>query len=134
MPTLNQQRTAQRVLSIMPNAKVSFEKNGDLNIKSSREVIGKDKAVYVVKAGGFYKIGISNNVQERIKSIQTGNHQKVKFQMSVLVNDAHKLERKLHAKFASKRVKGEWFSLNESEVYWIFHYFINLLNNENADN
>lgn len=58
----------------------------------------------------FYKIGVTNNLDKRLKSIRTGNPNKVNYIYTELNKDAYKLERWLHAQFSKKRLEGEWFT------------------------
>ena len=73
--------------------------------------------VYFIQEGkgnhGHIKIGKSRNVNERLKSLQTGNPRKLTLMASIrckTANDAYRLEKKLHKKFKSHHVRGEWFS------------------------
>ena len=82
-----------------------------------------DKArnkVYLLKAGDFYKIGVtSNDVKTRINQLQTGNPLKVEFVHSVgglSVDQAMAYEAKLHLFFVDVRVEGEWFKFTSLQV------------------
>ena len=73
--------------------------------------------VYFIQEGrgnhGHIKIGVSNNVNNRLDSLQTGNPRKLTLMASIKcrsINDAYRLEKKLHKKFKPHRVRGEWFS------------------------
>lgn len=75
--------------------------------------------VYFIQEGkgsrGNIKIGKSNDVDKRLKSLQTGNPRKLTLMASIKCkspDDAFKLERKFHAKFKSSQIRGEWFSGN----------------------
>lgn len=68
------------------------------------------KYVYIIKAGQNFKIGKTNNLEKRIKTIQTGNSNKIKLIRSYAIQDADLLERYLHVKFNRFKVRGEWFS------------------------
>lgn len=57
------------------------------------------------------KIGVANNVKNRFSGIQVGSPTKLK--IDLVVEYGEKLEKFLHNKFLSYRVKGEWFSSNE---------------------
>lgn len=71
------------------------------------------KTVYFIQAGdcGSIKIGITGNLQDRLRSIQNGNP----LQLSVIYSfecesfKASKIEKRLHEKFEQFRLKGEWF-------------------------
>lgn len=72
--------------------------------------------VYLVQAGGRFKIGITSNVQSRIKGIQTGNPDKVTLVCSVEHPEPRKLEAELHRIFSPYRLEGEWFQLSIGQV------------------
>ena len=64
----------------------------------------------------LYKIGITNDLDKRIKSIKTGNPYPVKYVFIEERDDASKIERWLHTQFNTYRMEGEWFhtlKLNE---------------------
>lgn len=66
--------------------------------------------VYIIKAGSNFKIGKTNNIEKRIKTIQTGNSNKIKLIRSYSVQDSNTLEKYLHLKFSRYKIRGEWFS------------------------
>lgn len=61
---------------------------------------------------GLIKIGKAIDVNNRLQSLQCGSASKLKI---IHVIDAN-IEQKLHYKFAHKRVRGEWFSVELGEV------------------
>jgi len=72
--------------------------------------------VYFIQEGkgnhGNIKIGKSNDVDKRLKSLQTGNPRKLTLMASIKCkspDDAFKLESKFHLKFQDKQIRGEWF-------------------------
>ena len=67
---------------------------------------------------GYYKIGISNSPEYREKTLQS---EKPTIEMIcnkkyVSRRIAHSIEQALHKTFADKRVRGEWFDLDSSDV------------------
>lgn len=72
--------------------------------------------VYVVTDGELHKIGISKDVNKRIKSLQNANGREVNLCCAYWVGDAPVIEADIHAKYREHRQKGEWFDLNESQV------------------
>ena len=78
--------------------------------------------VYVMidKNTGFYKIGRSVNPKQRERTLQSE-----KPTIELLFNhDARvKDEKQLHSIFNEKRVRGEWFDLNGSDLQTIRQYF-----------
>lgn len=62
------------------------------------------------------KIGVSKDIESRLKSLQTGHEHQLKLIYTKPVEDASSLELKLHHKFSDKRVRGEWFKVNPKKV------------------
>ena len=72
--------------------------------------------VYVVKCAELYKIGATKNATQRIARFETAYpHDLRVVRVAQVPNMAH-IEKTLHARFAEKRVKGEWFNLNSSDL------------------
>ena len=74
--------------------------------------------VYIIQdldVSGHVKIGRTKNPQQRFYDFGV----KLPFEVGIIrvipTLDAVKLERELHDKYAAKRTKGEWFSLNDKE-------------------
>lgn len=65
----------------------------------------------------YYKIGITNNLQKRLKEIQTGTPDKIYFVDFYESKYARKIESGLHRFFEHKHRNNEWFELSlEDEV------------------
>lgn len=79
--------------------------------------------VYVMidKNTGFYKIGRSVNPKVREKTLQS---EKPTIEMLFFYEANNKDEIKLHEIFKDKRIRGEWFDLNGSDLAFIKKYFI----------
>lgn len=80
--------------------------------------------VYLMEAGGRHKIGRTNNVSARLKYLNGGRfHTSIPFEIvlihSIKVFDQRTVERWLHARFAGKRKRGEWFDLTPEDVEWV---------------
>lgn len=67
--------------------------------------------VYLFKARDTYKIGKSHDVQRRFEVLSIGNPY-----LEIICFGAFVKESDLHDYFSSKKIKNEWFSLNEKEV------------------
>ena len=70
-----------------------------------------------------YKIGITINIEQRFRSFQTANSNKLTLVNFTVVQDRKCLERYLHKKFKLKRLSGEWFSLTELDVKYVEDMF-----------
>lgn len=76
--------------------------------------------VYLAHADtGHYKIGYSVDPQNRIKHFDTQMPVKVEIVHTIQTDDMRRLEKKLHERFESQRVTGEWFDLGEDDVGFI---------------
>lgn len=76
--------------------------------------------IYILKSSsGHYKIGRTKYLQNRLSQLQTGSPISLKFVHSIKTQDMKALESELHHRFASKRVRGEWFNLSPEDVEYI---------------
>lgn len=69
---------------------------------------------------GLFKIGRSLNPEYRERTLQSQAPKILKLFTSCLTYGAK--EKELHRHFANKRVRGEWFSLNENDIEFIRNY------------
>ncbi len=74
-----------------------------------------------------FKIGITNDLEKRIKTFQTANSLPLNFAfvvkadlIDILGKEIEYLERFLHKNYESKRIRGEWFKLNRMDICKIF--------------
>jgi hypothetical protein len=70
--------------------------------------------VYMIQAGGkggSVKIGVTDDVEKRLRNMQTGNHQALA--VIRLFEGGEAEERQLHERFADHRLSGEWFSFSK---------------------
>lgn len=76
--------------------------------------------VYIIwsRDTGTYKIGYSRakNAKSRLEAVKTGHPFSLQLVREWTVNNPRKLEERLHARFSAKRIRGEWFSLDESDL------------------
>lgn len=74
--------------------------------------------VYLLKEtnGIHYKIGRTNNPENRVKEFGVKLPFKVEYTHLIQTDDMYALEAELHIRYASKRVDGEWFLLSEDDV------------------
>jgi len=76
--------------------------------------------VYLMRSSnGYYKIGISKNVKNRLGDIKRQFPIQVEIIHFVACADQRKTEAFLHRKYFAKRVEYEWFDLNAQDVHWI---------------
>ena len=75
------------------------------------------KSIYLIECGNlYYKIGIANRVEDRLKDLSVGNPLPLYIVTKKRVERARELERAFHLNLKHKKVKGEWFKLSPSEV------------------
>lgn len=70
--------------------------------------------VYAIRDKGNdrYKIGHTDNIQRRIKQLQTGNSEPLEIIYYRRFDNCIKVETTLHQIFSAYRKRGEWFSLS----------------------
>lgn len=103
------------------NKKIDKQSDATLNKARHSDCKSKDNRpkgiVYFIKAGENYKIGVtSKNLDDRIKTLQTGNAFPIEVIAHWVSRNYNELEKKLHNRFKDKALVGEWFSFNKSEV------------------
>lgn len=73
--------------------------------------------VYLLKAGTFYKIGVTQgSIENRVRALQTGSPYPIEIIHVVKTQNPYALEAKLHKDYANKRRQGEWFELDQRDV------------------
>lgn len=77
------------------------------------------KFIYLVHCGGFYKIGMTFNLDNRLNSLQCGNPFELDLVFAVRCIDALEVEELLHERFKDKHHFREWYSLSEDDITFI---------------
>lgn len=79
--------------------------------------------IYFVRVAGqsLVKIGFAENVGERIGTLQTASPFELVL-LGTIAAKSRKEEAALHKRFASDRVRGEWFYLSPTIRRYIFQY------------
>lgn len=75
--------------------------------------------VYILKGGGYYKIGRSTKPKHRVARLATQLPFRVRTIHTIKSSDCIELESRLHNKFADKRTNGEWFELEPKDEEWL---------------
>ena len=65
--------------------------------------------LYILSCGNRTKIGVTSNIEQRIKSLQTGNPETIVLEYIEERLNPTKAERYLHRCFSKKRLVGVWF-------------------------
>jgi len=72
--------------------------------------------VYLMKSGGYYKIGKSDYVEKRNYEIGIKLPEELTVIHKIKTDDPSGIEAYWHKRFENKRVRGEWFDLSSSDV------------------
>jgi hypothetical protein len=72
--------------------------------------------VYLLESGGRYKIGETTTPAKRILQLKTSSPFVVRVLMCRYFFKRMEVEKLLHSYFTVKRVKGEWFALEDKEL------------------
>lgn len=75
--------------------------------------------VYVVEGGGYYKIGMTSHVDNRLAQIKPALPFEVTIAHTIKTDDMAGLEARFHKYFAKQRCNGEWFQLSKDDVEWL---------------
>ena len=86
------------------------------NFSDEKDDIGEVGFVYLLKSGGFYKIGKSNAFGRRERELQIQLPEKANMVHQIKTDDPAGIENYWHRRFESRRKNGEWFDLSASEV------------------
>ncbi len=82
-------------------------------LSSSRQ---NDGHVYLLRAGDYYKIGQSSDLEKRVKSINVALPDKATLEHAISTDDPPGIEAYWHRRFADRRANGEWFKLSKADV------------------
>lgn len=68
--------------------------------------------LYIIKCQDFFKIGVANDVENRLSQLSTGNPFPLVVEVTYAFDNAEVVERALHQRFKEQRTRGEWFELS----------------------
>lgn len=92
------------------------------NYKEDKSI---DGYVYLVKLDKHYKIGIAQCPEQRLREFTLLPYKLEDIKIAK-VKDNQQVEKDLHEKYKDKRVRGEWFKLNDIEVKEIVDYLTSI--------
>ena len=72
--------------------------------------------VYIVSGRGLFKIGRTASLERRLVNLRSVNDFPITMVHIIYSMRHDQLEHALHSMFAGKRIYGEWFDLNDSDV------------------
>ena len=81
--------------------------------------------VYVVCTNDFQyiKIGHTKNLKQRLTNLQSGCPFFIYVWLSIRTPIPINIEYFLLDKFKNKKLRGEWFSLNDIDIKWLIDFF-----------
>lgn len=72
--------------------------------------------VYLLRAGDYYKIGQSSDIEKRVKSINVALPDKATLEHAISTDDPPGIEAYWHRRFADRCMNGEWFKLSKADI------------------
>jgi hypothetical protein len=86
--------------------------------------------IYFIQSGqyGPIKIGYTDNLEKRLRSLQTGNHDDLRLIYSM--PGERDDEKALHTKFAKHHIRGEWFRSDGEIIGYYLESFRTFLTRE----
>lgn len=74
--------------------------------------------VYVVKnESNKFKIGYTrSSIEKRIASLQTASNELIELFFYFIKEEPDVFEKELHSIFSEKRIRGEWFELDDNDI------------------
>ena len=72
--------------------------------------------VYLIKSGDQYKIGRSEQIEDKVRKAAAPLAEKLTIIHAIRTDDPPGIEAYWHNRFKEKRANGEWFKLSEIEV------------------
>lgn len=77
---------------------------------------GSDGWVYLLKSGDTFKLGCSENLEKRVKQINVALPEAATLHHAIQTDDPFGIEAYWHARFAARRLNGEWFKLSKQDL------------------
>ncbi len=117
MNYINEHRIAIEALAEILEKQPTLSKEDKEKAKriTTNKICGR--GVYLIKSkGGLHKIGRTSNLRSRMYYYWSEFPEEIELFAFLPTSDEKDIERALHVRFDSVRVKGEWFNLSEAHV------------------
>ncbi len=99
-----------------PGAGLKMSNLRRMYYRTNKQKNSKPK-LYILSCGNnYYKIGITNNVEQRVAQLQVGNPLLLLLEYVRPIQNPAKIEKTLHKALNKYHVRGEWFSFTEEEI------------------
>lgn len=91
---------------------------GDIRKYIIIEKVKNQEGVYIIsiKDSNLFKIGLTKDIEKRLKQLQTGNPFEYKLVEFFQTTKFKELEKTLHKKYKKNRYKNEWYILDGDEL------------------
>jgi hypothetical protein len=106
----------RKILSYIKKEKKEYLEKNQKNEENNTLPNKKEGYIYLIKSQNLYKIGRAKKIKDRIRAYKTENPFGIEILLQVKVDNYIKEENMLLDMFKEKKVRGEWFSLNEEDV------------------
>lgn len=91
----------------------SFE---DVNLNEDIKTNKNKGFVYLLECEGKYKIGLTKNIVQRMRFFENTLPSYPNIINYIISEDFRQIEKSLHIVFEEKRIKNEWFLLDENDL------------------
>lgn len=87
---------------------------------STKQKVKKTKGyLYLLECEGRYKVGLSKDVERRIKELNRKPFKLKLITKSRLLDEAYTYEQKLHRTLDKYRIEGEWYLLDKDTIEYV---------------
>lgn len=108
----------KRVSVAIPETEAQYRTDPDwLPERMKRGKVRIADKTYVIRSGGFVKIGIAHDIELRFRALLSMNPHDL--ECLVVLPGGRALERSLHLRFAAHRHRDEWFRVEGELAAWI---------------